>query len=172
MLLSLNQSTQSVILFQGKIGFTVKGNSIPVSSGLFETYPITIANRRPQSCIQRFYTNSFGSFKYRALTAKPETAYMSPPSLSVVTVGKDLAKVSISNGGAKTEKQTDFLQKYKFLIRGAKNREPDIFLFWHFVFHFRLCILIDQSVTINYERRVSKIWKDVKKLLVDLAQFE
>ena len=54
---------------------------------------------------------------------------MSPPSLSVVTVGKGLAKVSISNGGAKTEKQTDFLQKYKFLIRGAKNREPDIFLF-------------------------------------------
>ena len=128
-LLSLNQSTQSVILFRGKIGFTVKGNSIPVSSGLFETYPITIANRRPQSCIQRFYTNSFGSFKCRALTAKPETAYMSPPSLSVVTVGKDLAKVSISNGGAKTEKQTDFLQKYKFLNkRSKKQRTRHIFV--------------------------------------------
>ena len=31
MLLSLNQSTQSVIIFRGKIGFTVKGNSIPAA---------------------------------------------------------------------------------------------------------------------------------------------
>ena len=61
--------------------------------------------------IQRFYTNSYGSFKYCALTAKPETASMSPPSLNVMNDGKDLAKVSISNGGAKNRETDGFSAK-------------------------------------------------------------
>ena len=61
--------------------------------------------------IQKFYTNSYGSFKFRAFTAKPVPASMSPSSSSVVPAGNDLAKVSISNGGAKNRETDGFSAK-------------------------------------------------------------